>query len=186
MRTPLRTVFPLILALLGAGCPAPPQTVASVDLARYTGLWYEIASYEVFFNRGLVGVTAEYALRDDGRISVFNRGFSGGLDGPEESIRGVARVVDRASNAKLAVRFDQPFGWLFEGRYWIVDLDAEDYAWAVVSDPFRMTLFILGREATLDSAVLGGILARLELQGFDTGRLRYTAQRGLAGAGGAV
>lgn len=162
------------LALLLAGCPPPPSTVPFVDLSRYVGLWYEVASYEVFFNRDLVGVTAEYALRDDGRVSVLNRGFDGGIDGPEQSIEGVARVVDRESNAKLAVRFNQPFGRLFEGQYWIVDLDEEDYQWAVVSDPTRFTLFILSREPGLDPEVLDGILERLEAQDFDINKLRYT------------
>lgn len=166
----------LILGILTAtGCASPPQTVSNVDLTRYVGLWYEVASYEVFFNRGLVGVTAEYALLDNGRVSVFNRGLEGGPDGRESSIQGVARVVDPESNAKLAVRFDQPFGRLFEGSYWIVDLDAEDYSWAVVSDRRRFTLFILSREPALDDAVLAGILERLQAQGFDVDRLNYTA-----------
>lgn len=176
-----RTAAPLlllpILAAALAGCPPGPTTVPEVDLARYVGKWYEIASYEVFFNRGLTGVTAEYALLPDGKVSVFNRGFEDSLDGPESSIKGTARVVDKATNSKLAVRFDQPFGALFEGRYWIVDLDAENYQWAVVSDPRRFTLFILSRTPQMDPGTLAPILERLAAQKFDLDKLNFTPQR---------
>lgn len=169
----------LVTALALPGClrlPAdPPATVSAVDLARYTGLWYEIASYPQFFNRGLAGVTAEYALLDDGRVSVFNRGLRGGLDGPETTIAGKARVVDPATNAKLAVRFDQFPTNLFEGQYWIVLLDPE-YQYAAVSDPRRATLFILSRTPQLDPATYQDILAQLAANGFDLTLLRLTEQ----------
>lgn len=177
--TARRCALALLLPLAGAllpGCPPAPQTVPYVDLTRYVGLWYEIASYEVFFNRGLVGVTAEYALLPNGKISVKNRGFQDSLDGPEDSIEGTARVVDSLTNAKLAVRFNQPFGALFEGDYWIVDLDTENYDWAVVSDPTRFTLFILSRTPQLDDETLQPILERLAEQGFDLDKLNFTEQ----------
>ncbi len=171
--------FLVLLAVLPAlyGCPMPPETVSSVDLDRYLGLWYEIASYPTFFNRDLVGTTAEYSLRDDGLIRVYNRAFVGDFDGPIDDIEGTARVVDTQTNAKLAVSFASvPFGNLFEGRYWIIDLDEEAYSYAVVSDPFRSTLFILSRSPQIDEAVLDAILDRLEAQGFDLTRLTYTPQ----------
>lgn len=152
-----------------------PATVPSVDLNRYTGLWYEIASYPVFFNRGLTGVTAEYGLLEDGRVSVFNRGFRDALDGPESNIRGKARVVDSSTNSKLAVRFDQFPNCLFEGSYWIVALDP-NYQYAAVSDPQRFTLFILSRTPQMDDATYDLILGQLEENGFDLTKLRKTLQ----------
>ena len=117
------------IAVLGlTGCPAygpAPETVDFVDIERYAGLWHEIASNPVFFNENLVAVTAEYAIIGPGRISVFNQGRQGTPDGPVDSIRGRARVVDTASNAKLAVRFGSGrFSRLVEGEYWIVLLDS--------------------------------------------------------------
>ncbi len=180
LRRSLVTLMALpALAAALAGCPPPPETVPYVDLSRYVGKWFEIASYEVFFNEGLTGVTAEYGILPDGKISVKNRGFAGSLDGPEDSIEGKARVVDKTTNAKLAVRFNQPFGALFEGSYWIVDLDAENYEWAVVSDPTRFTLFILSRTPQMDDATLDPILERLADQGFDLDKLNFTPQPAL-------
>jgi len=160
-----------------AGCQSygpPPATVAFVDIARYAGLWYEIASNPVFFNEDLVGVTAEYGLRDDGTVSVLNRGFEGSLDGPETSIEGSARVVDKTTNSKLGVSFSSvPFSCLFEGEYWIVLLE-ENYQYAVVTDSRQATLFVLSRTPSISQELYDDILAQLAAAQVDTSRLRFT------------
>lgn len=166
-----------LLALPVAGCPrngdAPP-TVPFVDVQRYMGLWHEIASNPVFFNKDLVNVTAEYTLRDDGKVTVLNKGHRNTPDGPEESIEGVARVKDKATNSKLGVRFPSvPFSFLFEGEYWIVEL-AEDYSHAVVTDSKQFTLFILSREPAISREKYDGILANLKDIGVNTSKLKIT------------
>jgi apolipoprotein D and lipocalin family protein len=150
----------------------PLRTVAHVDLSRYVGTWYEIASFPQGFQRGCTGTTATYQLREDGDVDVQNRCRQGSLDGEERSARGRARVVDRASNARLRVSFFRPF-W---GDYWIVDL-ADDYSHAVVGHPGRDYLWILARAPTMDDETYRGILARLQAQGYDTSRLVRTLQR---------
>ena len=151
--------FTVILAIASCapflvGCSAsnPPDTVASVDLQRYIGKWYEIARYPQLFEFGLVGVTAEYALDNIGTVSVTNRGFKNRLNGSESTIHGVATVVDTTSNAKLSVRFDLFPASLFPGDYWIVEF-GQNYEYAVVSDPKRATLWILSRTPQMDSSV---------------------------------
>nr|MDA3853221.1 lipocalin family protein [Bacteroidales bacterium] len=54
--------------------------VSELDLERYLGTWYEIARYDHKFERGLVGVTATYSMRKDGKIKVVNRGYKGSLE----------------------------------------------------------------------------------------------------------
>ena len=46
-------------------------TVGRLDLNRYMGKWYEIARFDHSFERGLVGVSAEYSFRKDGKIRVI-------------------------------------------------------------------------------------------------------------------
>ena len=61
----LKTIVFVLLAVILPGCtgPALPLDVVDyVDLERYTGTWYEIARYPVFFEEGCVGVTAEYVV----------------------------------------------------------------------------------------------------------------------------
>jgi len=150
---------------------APLRTVPYVDLERYAGTWYEIASYPQRFQKGCTATTAAYALRKDGTIQVVNRCNRDSLDGRQTIARGQARVVDRKSNAKLEVSFFWPF-W---GDYWIIDLDPE-YRYAVVGHPNRKYLWILSRARTMDSLVYSGILERLTAQGYDIAKLQVTLQ----------
>lgn len=147
------------------------KTVDKVDLDRYLGLWYEIASYPAWFQRGCTGTTAEYSRRDDGLIKVVNSCRKGSLDGKLKKAIGRAKVVDAVSNAKLKVSFFGPF-W---GDYWILDLD-RDYQWAVVGVPSRKYLWILSRTPSLDADSYQRILKSLPDKGFDLSRLQETEQ----------
>ena len=172
---------PALLFLAGvAGCATsttdrlflhPLRTVAHVEPARYAGTWYEIASFPQRFQRGCTATTATYTLRGDGGLDVLNRCRKGSLDGEEKFARGRARIVDRATNAKLEVSFFRPF-W---GDYWIIGLD-NDYQWAVVGSPDRDYLWILSRTPVLEQAGFEQAKARAEANGFDVSRLVQTAR----------
>jgi len=176
-----RLIVLMALAALAACAPqperrasdAPLATVAQVDLQRYLGRWYEIARYDNRFERGCDGVTAEYAMREDGLISVVNTCYRDGLNGPADEARGRARVVDSSGGAKLKVSFFGPF-W---GDYWIIELDEAGYQWSVVSEPRGRYLWILSRTPQMDPDVLDARLARLETMGFDTDALVYPEHR---------
>jgi len=152
-----------------------PETVPYVDIQRYVGLWHEIASNQVFFNKGLVGVTAEYAVLNENQISVLNSGYKNTIDeANKSSITGVATVVDTETNSKLTVQFDMLFGALTKGKYWIVLLDEENYQYAVVTDNRQFTLFVLSRTPEMDKDLYDSILAKLEAKQVDTSRLKVT------------
>ena len=114
MRHPLN-LYPFIalsLALVGCGqsrtkrLGLPPlASVGEVNLERYAGTWYEIASYPNRFQEGCTGTTATYSLNDDGSIKVKNVCREGALDGPEMSAEGRARVPNPDRNAELEVSF---------------------------------------------------------------------------------
>ena len=149
----------------------PLQTVKYVDLDRYTGTWFEIASFPLRFWRGCVGTTARYALDGAGNLVVVNRCRADSFTGPDRIASGAARVVDTQTNAKLEVSFQWPI-WR---DYWIIDLDP-GYRWAVVGHPSRDSLWILAREPRLDPAAYDGIVARLREQRYDVERLQQTQQ----------
>ena len=149
------------------------QTVSHVDLNRYLGTWYDIASFPQRFQKGCTGSTATYTIRDDGDIDVVNRCRLNSLDGKEKMANGRARVVDKATNAKLKVSFFRPF-W---GDYWIIDL-GQNYEYAVVGHPSRDYLWILSRTPTIDPAVYDEVIGRLKEQGYAVQRLNRTLQQG--------
>ena len=147
------------------------KVVPHVVLERYLGTWYEIATIPQRFQKGCVGVTAEYSLRRDGDIQVVNTCVEGALDGKTRSVRGRARVVDRESNAKLKVTFFWPF-W---GSYWIIGL-AEDYTWAIVGHPNRSYLWILSRSPQMEGALYRELLQLVADKGYDVARIEKTLQ----------
>src|SRR5512147_2865180 len=99
----LSMVTPIDGQLLGA-----VRTVDRVDLDRYLGEWVEIARFPNRFQRTCAGdVRATYVRRADGRIDVINRCRT--TDRSVIEARGVARVVDARTSAKLKVRFAPAF-----------------------------------------------------------------------------
>lgn len=175
----MRNRLAVALAILGfsacstasqQGLP-PLETVPHVDLNRYLGRWYEIASFPQWFQRDCTGTMAIYSVGGRGEIFVINQCHVDSLDGPERMASGVARVVDTQSNAKLEVSFQWPF-W---GDYWIVDLDS-DYRWAVVGHPSRDDLWILSRDPRMDDETYAAIGERARQKGFDVSRLQRTEQ----------
>ena len=151
------------------------QTVDYVDVPRYMGLWYQIASNPTEFSGDLVGVTAEYSLREDGVVDVKNSGFLGSFAGPLIQIEGEAVVFDTETNASLIVNFPgQPQST--EPNYLIVILDEIDYQYAVVTNPMGESLFILNRSPQMDEDLYQNILSHLEAVGIDTSLLVLTPQ----------
>lgn len=146
------------------------ETVAKVDVQRYMGRWYEIASFPQSFQKGCSCTVAEYKLLENGKVSVTN---SCNVDGKMKVANGKAWVTDKSTNAKLKVSFF----WPFSGKYWIIDL-ADDYSYAVVGHPNRKYLWILSRTPLMDKQQYEGILERIRAKGFDTTQLQVTVQSG--------
>lgn len=174
----------LVLGALGAlalsGCAtvfskhpvgnrAVPEPAKTVEISRYLGRWYELARYEQGFQKDCEGVSADYARREDGMISVLNRCRK--PDGTIKDAKGRAKIVDPATNAKLKVSFFGPF----YGDYWVLD-HADDYSWSIVGEPSGRYLWILSRDATPGQARLDELIGRVRALGYDTSMLRITQQ----------
>jgi apolipoprotein D and lipocalin family protein len=174
----MKAWIPTLMIVMAAGAAVkaraqekPLEVVPSVDVQRYLGTWYEIATIPQRFQKGCVGVTAHYSMRDDGDIDVVNVCRKDKLDGRVRSVRGKAWVADKSTNAKLKVRFF----WPFSGDYWIIELD-KDYQWAVVGHPGRSYLWILCRTPQMDPAVYDELLKRIAAKGYDLSRIKRTLQ----------
>lgn len=154
--------------LFSACSHKPLQTVQKVEVKRYMGKWYEIASFPQRFQKGCSCTVAEYTLNENGTVKVDN---SCTAYGKKKQSIGKAKVVDKETNAKLKVTFFWPF-W---GKYWIIDL-ADDYSYAVVGHPNREYLWILSRKPQMDKDVYNGIVERAKAKGFDVSKLKVTVQ----------
>ena len=168
-------IFILIAGIVGLAAARaedrPLAVVDHVDLERYVGTWFEIATIPQRFQKGCVGVTATYTLRPDGKIRVINRCRKETLDGKLREVEGKAWVVDKTTNAKLKVQFF----WPFSGAYWVIELDP-DYRWAVVGHPNRNSLWILCRTPQMDQALYDDLIDRIGNKGYDIARIKRTLQ----------
>ena len=137
--------------------PAPPP----VDIAQYSGKWYEQGSVKKFFSLGLVNTTATYTPQSDGSVKVENAGNYFGPNGPSSTITGAALVVNDPTNTRLNVGFffGQPNNTNEPGNYWILDY-APDYSWAIVGDPNGTSGYILTRSQEVTDAEYNALVAR--------------------------
>lgn len=174
----------MMISLNASAADAPPAaavgplaSIASLNVPRYMGTWYEIAKFPNRFQTKCVGFTvATYSALADGSLLVRNRCRTD--KGETDEAIGAARQVGAPDSARLKVRFAPailsflPMVW---GDYWVIDLDA-GYQLAAVSEPKREYLWILSRTPKVDKASYQALLTRLEGQGFDVSKLVPTRQ----------
>lgn len=173
----LHRVLMALLCLLPGACTsyssvADPagHTVPSVDLERYMGKWYEIASFPNWFQKGCFCSAAEYSPKE-GYVEVRNSCRKGSPTGAEDMAVGKAHPVPGSGNARLKVQFQ----WPFKGDYWIIALD-EHYQYAMIGHPKRKYLWILSRTQRMDDATFERLKDVARSKGYDVDRLRRTDQ----------
>jgi len=157
--------------------PAPLEAIASLDVPRYMGTWYEVAKYPNWFQkRCIANTSATYAVQPNGMLQVLNRCQK--EDGSMSEALGVAKQVGDANSPKLEVRFAPawlsflPFVW---GNYWVIDLDPQ-YQLAAVSEPSRKYLWILSRSKTVEPKAFDALLQRLKQKGFNLDAIEISKQ----------
>ena len=142
----MKTLLTLLTTLfLTTSCQTPHSmidktVVTHLDINKYLGQWYELARYDHRFERGMVGVTANYSFSEDGKLKVVNTGYKETLDGEKSVAIGKAKIPNPAVPAKLKVSFF----WIFYGDYFVLELD-KDYQWAVIgssSDQYLRNNFV--------------------------------------------
>ena len=157
--------------------PAPLESIASLDVPRYMGTWYEVAKYPNWFQkRCIANTSATYTVQPNGMLQVLNRCQK--EDGSITDALGEAKQVGDTNSPKLKVRFAPawlsflPFVW---GNYWVIDLDPQ-YQLAAVSEPSRKYLWILSRTQTVEPKAYEALMQRLKQQGFNLDAIEISKQ----------
>ncbi len=168
-----------LLAATPVAAQAPanaPQAIASLNVPRYMGVWYQVAWFPNRFQKQCISDTsATYRQRPDGNVDVLNRCRT--AEGKIDDAQGLARPAgsrlqgDTLQPAQLEVSFlPAALRWLpIWGSYWVLKL-ADDGRYVVVGEPTREYLWVLTRQPTLsapDEAEIRSFLAR---QGYDLTR----------------
>lgn len=159
----MRLISLLALACSLLACTGMPENIKPIqqlDLNRYLGTWYEIARLDHSFERGLEQVTATYALREDGGVSVTNRGYDSEHGEWKEAV-GKAYFVEDETTGHLKVSFFGPF----YASYVIFELD-DDYQYAYITGHNKSYLWLLSRTPTVDDALLQKFTTRVKALGY--------------------
>ncbi|WP_306643429.1 lipocalin family protein [Sanyastnella coralliicola] len=165
----MKQLFPLFMLLLFAcGGSEPLTTVETLDLNRYAGKWYEVARLPNKFEDGLKCVTAEYTIKENGKVQVVNRGVSI-ADGSASVSEGEAKRPNTEVPGVLKVSFFKPF----YGDYYVMQLD-DEYGYALVGSPDREFLWILSRTPVLPKDISSQLMQHAENEGFDLSTLIWT------------
>jgi len=180
----MRSHLCLIIACIPllAACQNEPvsnsgsKTKQKVEIDRYLGRWYEIARFPNRFEKDLIGVTATYSLRDDGKITVINAGYKSSFDGPYKETRGVAKIPDANDPSKLKVSFFL----FFYADYYILELDTLKYQYALVGSSSDDYLWILSRSPLMTDENYNMLLEKAKARNYKVGNLIKVEQKPLA------
>jgi len=163
----------LIMSLVIGGCASMPEGVKPVDnfdLNRYLGTWYEIARLDNRFEKDMDNVSANYSLREDGKVKVVNKGFK--IEQEKwSSVTGKAYQVEEGKGF-LKVSFFGPF----YGSYVVFELDQKNYDYAFVTGNSRDYLWLLARTPEVSEKVIDQFVKKAKALGYETDQLIYVNQ----------
>lgn len=182
MHTPFyffRLVSGVAALTLAVGCASTPpdgmkpvELVSHVDLKRYVGDWYVIASIPTFIERGGQNAKESYRLDDDGTVPTTFSFNADAPDGPLKTYHSRAFILDGGANAV----WGEQYVWPMKADYRISYL-SPDYSETVVTREKRDYVWIMARTPTIPEADLTRLTAFVASQGYDVGKLQRVPQR---------
>ena len=146
-------------------------SVRNLDIQRYLGTWYEIGRYQHSFEKDLVGVTATYTLRENGKIEVLNQGYYKELDGKLKVANGKAKLTNQPGKLRVS------FFLFFYADYNVLELDKEGYQWALIGSSTPNYLWILARTPSISDELYLEIARKAEKRGYDLQKIYKVPQK---------
>jgi len=167
----MRTLITLLMLFMLTACTSIPSGVTPINqfkFDQYLGTWYEVARIENSFERGLSQVTATYTKRDDGGVTVLNRGFNA-QDNEWEQAEGRAYFVGANNVGHLKVSFFGPF----YASYVVIQSDENHQQYAIVSGYNKEYLWLLSRQNEVPQDVMTQFMTIATTHGFNTEELVF-------------
>ena len=164
-----------VASLLLGACqlnPQPPVTLAkTVDIPRFMGDWYVIATIPTPFEKGAFNAVESYRLADRGYVDTTFSYNKGAFDGPEKTMHAKGFVREEGNGAVWGMQFI----WPIRADYRVMYV-ADDYSATVIGRNQRDYLWIMARTPTLPEAQLESLLAFCRQEGYDLNDLRMVPQ----------
>ena len=168
--TRLSAMFSIALSAVTLGAcqtssPNPMPTIGEVDLERFAGQWFVIASIPTFLERDAYNAIEYYDAPVNGRIDTtftFNKGSS---DGPLRRYTPTAFVSEQSDAV-----WGMQFLWPFRAEYRIVHLD-DDYQYTIIGRTARDYVWIMARQSDISASDYTRLVEEVASLGYDTGKL---------------
>ncbi|MEO0367759.1 MAG: lipocalin family protein [Pseudomonadota bacterium] len=155
-------------ALLLSACAAhnPIPTPDYVDLDRFSGDWYVLASIPTIFEKDIVNATESYEKVADNKIATTFKYKKSFEDKEFKSMTPVGYVTDDPSNAIWKMQFI----WPFKSDYRIAYVD-DDYQSTIIARVKRDYVWILTRTPDVSEAEYQALSNRVKDLGYDLDKL---------------
>ncbi len=168
----MKTLAIITIFMVGTwigGCQAtrPIYTVQNVDIDRFMGDWYVIASIPTFIEKDAYNAVESYRLDTDGTVRTTFRFNKGSLDGPLKKYTPRGFIQDPQSNAVWGMQFI----WPIKAEYRIIYL-TEEYTQTVIGRSKRDYVWIMARESSIPDEDYQHILTFLKDQGYQLDNLK--------------
>jgi apolipoprotein D and lipocalin family protein len=163
----------MLFATIAMGCQTmkPIYTVETVDLKRFMGDWYVIASIPTLIEKEAYNAIESYRLNEDGTVATTFKFNKGSMNGPLKKYTPRGFIKNNSSNAVWGMQFI----WPFKAEYRIIFLN-EEYSITVIGRTKRDYVWIMAREPVISSAEYASITKFLQEQGYDIAKLRKVPQ----------
>ena len=126
--------------ILNDNKPKFMPVVDYVDLDRFMGDWYVIATIPTFLERDAYNPIETYQLNSDGTIATTFTFNKGSLNGPTKIYHPRGFIKDKSTNAI----WDMQFVWPIKADYRIVYLD-DDYQQTIIGRNSRDFVWVMAR-----------------------------------------
>ena len=149
----------------------PIKPVPHVDLRRFMGTWYVIATISTRFEKNAYNAVETYQLQPDGNVHTAFRFRKNSFGSPVKSIHAPAFVNAASGNAVWGV---QVF-WPIKAQY-IVAYLKDDYSQTIVARDARDYTWIMARTPTISQADYDALTVRVKQMGYSIGDIRKVPQ----------
>ena len=164
-------IFSLIFFIFSCSTIHSTQTVKLVNIERFMGDWYVIASVPNFIENNAINPMESYSLNSAGYIDTQFSFFTNNERKEKKRYNAKGFIRNKETNAEWGMQFF----WPIRFSYLIVDLSA-DYSFTVISVPSKKYIWIMSRTMALDDGVYIQIIEKLKNNGYDISKIVRTNQ----------